>query len=873
MQGKISVELFMGTAVIHNHRASRTARPTVLRGLVITTAFAAATMGGAAVWFYWRARACLPQLDGVIQLPGLAAAVQIIRDDRGVPHIRAQSLDDLVFAQGYVTAQDRLWQMDLSRRLAQGELSEIFGKRTLEYDVENRALGFPEVLRRAVNEMDSASRHVLAVYARGVNALISSHQDRLPVEFTLLRYRPRPWSEADSIGIALNMTKVLNSSWRTDLMRERIRKKLPPQLYADIFPDRSLLDRPVADPVSAPIRVAHPDATGALRLAAAGERTKTAVKPEHVRRARHVSRVAISSRRDAEAAGQQRAVSLPAEASGGSTWGGNPEVDSMMAEIAGTGPQSEPALGSNNWVVSGAHTRSGRPLLVNDPHLRHSVPSVWYQIELNAPNLHVAGVSLPGGPLVVIGHNERIAWGMTNTGPDVQDIYLETFNPNDPNKYLVNGRWVEAQRREERIRVRGAPDTRLTIRVTRHGPVLGEDGSQAIALKWTALQPHALTFTLLRIDQARNWQEFTEAIRHFTGPEQNMVYGDVDGNIGYYAPAWVPVRREGDGSLPVRGDTDDYEWDGYVPFEDLPHSYNPPGGVIVTANSRVVPDGYPYSITHNWAAPWRTARLFRLLEGAGKLDVDDMLRIDMDIYSMEDMDLAEHLLAAAAVHPPGNPELKAALRLLHDWDGNASVGSVAIQILEVVRSVLFERVLKPKLGEDAALYRWAMGLTFVDNAILNNWRRWLPPQDADFNVTLLASLDEALRRISKTMGTGNPAAWKWGTTIPLVFRHPLDGVLAGRKIFDVGPFPQNGMATTVKATTATSGPSMRMVVDFSEFDNSRNNITLGESGQVFSPHYKDQFQAWYTGRSFPMLFTDAAVEKGAVHKLVLEPAQ
>ena len=813
----------MATATLDQQRSSRGTRSTFFRALVSGLIVILLIAGSLAAWLRWRAHACLPQLDGAIQVAGLEAPVEVSRDARGVPHIRARSLEDAVLAQGYVTAQDRLWQMDLSRRLAQGELSEILGKRTLDLDIESRKLGLSQAADRAVRELDRQSREVLAAYARGVNAFIAGHKDRLPIEFPLLHYRPRAWREADSIGVALNMAKRLNTSWRTDLMRERLRSRLTPQLYTDLLPDRSPLDHPVAEPVAGPVRVAHPDASGAL----------------------------VSE--------------LPSA--------GTADVDPMLATLAESADGFDFALGSNNWAVSGAHTQSGKPLLANDPHLSHSVPSVWYQVEIEAPGLHVAGVSLPGGPLVVIGHNDRIAWGMTNTGPDVQDLYLETFKPGDPNKYLVKGRWVDAEAREEHINVRAAADAHLTARATRHGPVIGEDGKYSLALKWTALQPHALAFTFLKMDQAQNWEQFKDALRSFTGPEQNMVYADVDGNIGYYAPAWIPIRKRGDGSAPVPGDSDDYEWIGYVPFEGLPHAYNPAGGIIATANSRVAPDHYPYFITHDWAAPWRTARIFELLEAGSNFTVADMLRIEMDVHSLEDEDLARELLEAGAAHPPASAEAQSALSLLHDWDGEARTNSAATLISELTRPALLERLLKPKLGRDASLYHWLLSTTFVDNAIHNNWTRWLPPGDADFNATLMESLEDGLKQIQKLAGSKDPNAWRWGYTIPVTFHHPLEGIPFGRRLFDVGPFPQMGMGTTIKATTPGSGPSMRMVVDFSDLDRSVNNITLGESGQAFSPYYKDQLDAWSSGRSFPMLFSDAAVEKGAVHKLVLDPAR
>lgn len=836
----------MLTAAVGERESRKRARGVVPRVIGVILGLLVVCLSGAAIWLHWRAHICLPQVDGTVVLSGLAAPVEIFRDAQGVPHIEAQYIDDLIFAQGYVTAQDRLWQMDLSRRLARGELSEIFGKRTLELDLENRRLGFTLVAERGVAEMEPASRGVLAAYARGVNAFISSHPNRLPIEFVLLHYRPRPWRETDSIGIALNMAKSLNTSWRTDLMRARIRSKLPPQLYSDLFPDRSPLDHPVAETVPGPPRLAHPDVTGVLSVL------------DHF----------PGTSRDREFSQSVPDLSAFRSESGAAR---NATLDPMLLRLLDG--DTEFTHGSNNWVVSGVYTRSGKPLLSNDPHLGHGIPSIWYQVDLKAPGFHTAGVSLPGGPLVVIGHNERIAWGMTNTGPDVQDIYLETLKPGDPDKYLVNGRWVDAELREERIGVRATRDVKIAVKMTRHGPVIEEQGNHALALKWTALEPHAITFPFLKMNQAQNWPQFKEAIRSFTGPMQNMVYADVEGNIGYYAPGWVPVRRHGDGSVPVPGNTDDYEWTGYIPFEDLPHAYNPPSGVIVTANSRVVPDHYPYFITHGWAAPWRTARILRLLETGSNFTVEDMLRIDMDIYSAEDAALARDLLDAGAARPPDRPEVKLALSVLRDWDGNAHADSQTTLICEVTRPIVFERILRPKLGDDASGYHWPLGWTFLDAAIRNNWTRWLPPGDEDFNVTLMKSLAEAVQRISKLVGSTNPSDWKWGETIHLTFRHPLDGFWPGNRIFDVGPFAQAGMATTVKATTANSGPSMRMVVDFSNLDNSMNNITLGASGQVFSRHYRDQFPAWYTGRSFPMLFSDAAVRRAAVHRLVLQPVK
>ena len=396
--------------------------------------------------------------------------MEVRRDVRGVPHVHAQSLDDLMFTQGYVTAQDRLWQMDLSRRFAFGELAEIFGERGLSFDVENRTLGFRQTAERAVEELDPDSRRLLAVYANGVNEFIFTHRDRLPIEFRLVGYQPRPWREIDSFAVALNMSKFLSETWPDELMRERIRSKLSPELYGDLFPDHSPLDHPVAE---------------AEKKVASGENCRLPIADFRLGGCRWNDVLAFGNR--------QSKIGNPAF--------GSPDSSLPI-------PDFSPGAGSNNWVVSGAHTQSGKPLLANDPHLSHSVPSIWYMIHLEAPDLDVSGVSLPGLPLVVIGHNQRIAWGMTNTAPDVQDLFSESFSLSEPDKYLHNGVWIDAEVRDEVIKVHNQRDLHLTVKVTRHGPVISHEGNRDLALEWTVLQPHALRFPFLKIDRAENWAQF-----------------------------------------------------------------------------------------------------------------------------------------------------------------------------------------------------------------------------------------------------------------------------------------------------------------------------------------------------------------------------
>jgi penicillin G amidase len=814
----------------HARRPLRWVGPSVL-----TAGLALAAVGGG--WIYGRVHACLPQLDGTIRLEGLQGKVVVLRDAHGVPHIRATSLKDLMFAQGYVTAQDRLWQMDLSRRIAQGRLSELFGPRTLHSDIMNRTLGLKQAAERGVKELHPEEQKLLLDYARGVNAFIQTHQHRLPIEFLLLRYHPEQWRESGSLEVALNMARLLNTSWPDELMRERVQAKLgSARLASEIFPERSPLDRAAAQ----------------LSPVSSAPSGRVAAPPSHVTEM------------------EPHLLEPP----GGATArpaGNLAGLDPMLSALASS--SSYTGAGSNNWVVSGAHTRSGKPLLANDPHLPYGIPSVWYMVHLEAPGLDVSGVSLPGLPMVIIGHNRHIAWGLTNTDPDVQDLYQETFNPLNPHEYFYDSQWVKDTERIERIKVRGKLDDVLLVKSTQHGPILPDTGNRTFALAWVALLPHALQFPFLKIDEATNWKQFTNALRGFSGPMQNFVYADTEGNIGFYAAGWVPIRKRGDGSIPVTGASDSYGWLGTVPFQDLPHAWDPKSGILATANGRIVPDQYPYFITSMWGAPYRTARIYQLLEAGNSFTVAEMQKIQMDIHPLDDEWLRERLLAAANEYPPQAPDVRFAVAKLTTWNGEATADSAATLVCELTRTALLHRILVPRLGKDLAGYRCPMSTVFLQNVIDNNLEQWLPPGDHDLNQTLMKSLDEAVQRIPKVVGSDDHDAWKWGDTIPLIFRHPMGGPRLLGWLLNVGPFPQSGTESTIKRATRGVGPSMRMVVDLGDLDASVENITLGESGQPFSPYYKDQFEAWYHGHSFPMLFSDEAVRKGMVHRLVLQPSE
>ncbi len=628
----------------------------------------------------WAVRSALPQLDGTVQVPGLKGPVTVTRDGHGVPTIHASNLDDLFFGQGYVTAQDRLWQLDVMRRFAAGELSEILGPDLVKHDREQRILGMRLAARKIVELATSQDRANFESYARGVNAYIRSHQGNLPLEFRLLHYMPRPWTPEDSTLIVAHMVKDLNhGQFETALAREKILAALGPELTADLFVNRSTHDRP---PV---VDVALPP-------------------------------VPRNSNDDDDSA--------PAE-----------NRNSVVRDFIPTAPGEEDGrlvVGSNNWVVSGVHTVSGKPLLSNDMHLAHQMPNLWYEAHLYCGDFNVAGVTLPGLPYVVVGHNQSVAWGFTNVGPTVEDVYVETFN--EAGQYKTPQGWKNAEHRKEVIHVKENPDVIVDVVLTRHGPIISDliGEKRKVALRWT-LQD-GVRSPLLLVNAAQNWDQFRRAFSVFDAPGQNVVYADVNGNIGYQATGKVPIRATGDGSLPQDGSTDRFEWTGYIPFEKLPSVYNPASGIIATANSRITPDRYPYSISDEWEAPWRSERIYRVLESGKKFAPADMLTLQTDTYSAMDHFTAQQLvLAVDHLKGASSARAKQAADIMRSWDGRMTADSVAPAIEYRARQRLVSLLLEGKLGPGFADYHysWGMQSVWLETVLRERPVRWLSERYPD----------------------------------------------------------------------------------------------------------------------------------------------
>ena len=821
-------------------RSPRTSISRILFWLVVAVLIVGAGVVGYA---YHVAHSALPQLDGRLQITGLAAPVTVTRDSHGVPTIEAASLDDLFFAQGYVTAQDRLWQMDVMRRFGGGELSEILGEDLLKLDREQRILGLRAAAGKALQRASPRDRSFFEAYARGVNAYLGTHGHKLPIEFRILGYAPKPWQSEDSLVIANQMVKDLNYHYFFDaLAREKILAKLGPELTADLYVNRSWHDRP---PTVMREDLNQPDSN-----AGDSDDDDDEDSPDN-----SVTRERIS-----------QPNGLPGDA-----WSGEDLSD-----------QGLPVNGSNDWVVSGAHTVTGKPLLSNDMHLGHQMPNLWYEAHLHAGPLDVAGVTLPGMPYVIVGHNQRIAWGFTNVGPTVTDVYIENFN--QQGAYQTPSGWVQPEHRVEVIHVKGKPDVSVEVTTTRHGPVITElvaGETRPLALRWTLYD--ALRIPFIDVNGAQNWQDFRRAFSQLDAPGQNVVYADVDGNIGYQTTGKIPIRAAGDGSLPVNGADNAHEWTSYIPFEKLPSIYNPPSGIIGTANGRITPDKYPNSISMEWEAPWRTERIYHVLESGRQFSSADMLALQTDIHSEADLFAAERLVYAVDHASKPSARAKQAADIMRSWDGRMQASEAAPTIAENSIRELRRLLLEPKLGgatadpskEDAVLnwktYSWEMRSVWLENVLLHRPKRWLPDAFPNYDELLTAAVDAA---VNGPTVPRDLASWRWGAFNAVEIEHPVLGKIPIlRRWAGPGVQEQSGSLYTVKAVTQHHGPSERFTANLADLDQSTLNVVTGQGGNFLSPYYMDQWKAWYGGTTFTLPFSAKAVESAKVHRLVLEPTK
>lgn len=763
-----------------------------------------------------------------LEVPGLSAPVEVFRDRWGIPHIYARTDLDLFLAQGYVHAQDRLWQMELQRRLGHGRLAEVFGERALEADRFLRVLGFGRVARREAAQLDGPTRAAVEAYTRGVTAWIARCGRRLPLEFLLLRFRPQPWEPADVLVFAKVMALNLCENWTTELLRARMVSLLGGAA------DRFEPDYPDEHPLIIPADARYGPALGAAALRGAA----------------------------------------------------------AVAEFTADAP----GQGSNNWVAGGPHTASGKPLLANDPHLGLQMPSLWYENHLVGGEYEVTGASLPGQPGVIIGHNARLAWGLTNAPIDVQDLYLEQLDPQDPRRYRVGDTWEPAEVVREEIAVRGRRQPVVQeVTLTRHGPLItplltgaagGEADEQPLALRWTALQPGRLSAAVLALNRAQDWASFRAALADWTVPAQNFVYADVDGHIGYALGGEIPLRAQGDGRLPVPGWTGQHEWSGTVPPDELPHLFDPADGYVVTANNRIAADGYPSPLPGEWLPGYRAARIRALLEETPAHTVATFARLQGDTLSLPGRQIA----ALAERLPVPTAVACRAREILAGWDGaltaDSVAGTLATRLGEKLVAGAYAEAAGPLglvVGEGPLATRPAE--LYLMRALPGVLRRAARREDGwlgegrTWESVLAAAWTATLRELEEAYGP-DVGAWRYGRAHTLTLRHPLGAVpLLGRAL-NRGPFPTGGGAHTVcmgwvvpqqAGPPVYIGPSYRQICDTADWDNSRSMHATGQSGRPGSRHYADFVEPWLRLRYHPMLWSRARVEAASAHRLTLRP--
>jgi penicillin amidase len=783
-------------------------------------------------WLYWMTRHPWPQIDGTVRVTGLQAPVEILRDQWGVPHIYAGNSHDLFFAQGYAHAQDRFYQMEFWRRIGQGRLSEMLGDTTLENDRFIRTLGWWRAALQEEAALEGDAKLALEAYAEGVNAYVESHRDALALEFAVLRLTGtevdiEPWRPAHSLAWGKVMAWDLGGNAGNEVDRAKILAELGEEGL---------------DELTAPYPDDHP-------------------------------------------------VIVPS----GVTWGDLPldEVASLGSREFAFGKGE--GIGSNNWVISGGRTDTGRPLLANDMHLGIQMPSIWYEVGLHCQPVeaagcpyNVTGFSFAGTPGVIVGHNDYIGWGVTNLGPDVQDLYVERVNPADANQYEVNGEWVDFEIVREEITVAGRDEPEvLDVRVSRHGPVLNDvredlpvGADQVLALRWTALEPGGIFRAVVALDQAQNWEQFRAALQDWDFPSQNFVYADVEGNIGYQTPGRIPIRASGDGQLPVPGWTDEFEWTGYIPFEELPRRFNPPEGFIVTANHAVVDEDYPYLIALDWDRGYRAQRITEMIEALDRVSAEDVRNIQGDNKSLSAGEIIPYLTPLESQEP----KLRDVLQRLTAWDGQEHKDSVEAALFEAFWTHLLP-ALWDELPEDLQFKGGSYPMVLVRDLLTqpdDPW--WDDGRTAEVETRddiLQRALAEGVAWLGEQLGD-DVDDWRWGEIHFATFENqslgqsgmgPIDAM------FNRGPIPASGGTSIVNATSWSTDepaivqgvPSERMILDLSDWERSQSMHTTGQSGHPFHKHYGDMIMAWRDIELHTMHWERAAIEADAEGTLLLEP--
>jgi penicillin G amidase len=822
-------------------------------------------------------RRSLPLVDGTTSVTGISAPVDIIRDADGIPHIFGATRLDALYGLGYVHAQDRLWQMEFQRRIGHGRLSEIFGEATVAQDRFLRTVGFGRAARRAWDRLPPDARQQIDAYVAGVNACLETrHGSALPPEFALLRFEPEPWTGPDVLVWVKMMAWDLSANYAFELLRHDLSSRVGPARTAELLPPYpanglTILSGSVEETLA---KAAALDVPGTVRPAPTGR--------------------FHDPRRDDPSSSWSGSFASALS-------GGNQVVHDLLRDGAAT-----EGLGSNNWVVDGTLTASGKPMLANDPHLGAHVPSLWYLAHMSAGDFDVIGATLPGAPAVAIGRNRFIAWGETNMFADVEDLYRERLDAAGTHAEFA-GVMEPLRSVTETIAVRGKPPVRVDVRISRHGPLVSDAINannalarteprpapiEPLAFRWTALDDEDNTIVAFqRLNEARNWSDFTQALRLFVVPSQNFVYADIDGHIGYYAPGRVPIRASGDGSIPAEGWSGEMEWIGWIPFEELPHTFDPPSHFIVTANNRPVPADYPHFLALEYHEPFRAQRITDLIRRKHKMTPDDFRAIQSDTLSLHAQSLLPLLVGhagSARSRRDGDsretPESRA-LDLLMRWDFDARADRPEPAIFQAWFLRLADVLVADELGR-AVSDNYERRFTFVHRFLVNTLSagdsQWCDdvgtPERETCDDAVTSALHDAVVTLTKALGS-DMAHWRWDAVHRAVFPHQgLDAVGVLRPLLSRS-IPNGGDWSTVDVGPIAVDrpfeqhevPGYRQIVDLSPANDSRFLDAVGESGHFLSSHYDDFLQDWRAVRHRPMRMDRGKIEQGALGRLRLTP--
>jgi penicillin amidase len=799
-----------------------------------------------------------------LAVAGLQEAVTVRRDARSIPYIEAKNEADLYFAQGYVTAADRLFQMDLLRRVARGETAEIFGRQGFEEDKRWRKLGFTGIVAESYQMLKPELKNAVDNYARGVNAYIATlTPDKLPVEYQILQFKPREWLPTDSMVIGKILADGLSNTWRQDLVQAAIMQ------LADRDKAELLLNQ--VTPYDVMIYGYDEDKTH--------QRQRRPVKEVPPSPSFDRPKPQISSRPPGMAA-INRLLEISEQVE-----------DTRRASLEKIGFYAEDNAASNNWVISGKRTADGKAILANDPHLPPTAPGIWYLTHLSLPTGRMSGVTFPGAPGIILGHNEYIAWGATNLGPDVQDLYEETFDPARPGMYKTEKGWKNSTIRKEEIKVRKNPlgpisdqnIEKLDVIETRHGVIYFEDGDKKYALRWTARDPKYTELGgFYYLNRAKDWKEFNDALKNYGGPAQNFVYADVKGNIGYHAAGPVPIRFEATGAVPYDGAKGEAEWIGTIPYDaegpmlnGMPRRYTPDSGFLVTANQRVTGTRHEYfsELSRDAAMPWRARRISDMitavLNSRRKITMDDCRDIQLDVFNIP---LA---MFAELVHDidGASPETLGAMAA---WNGRTTYDAKEPLIINEMRNVFSQKLADANLvDKDGKRLNISYGYVrerVIIPVLKGNKTKWLPNGFSSFKDLLLECEKQARLNLNALAARlkKDPAELVWGDYFTANFFHPLAGAPLIGGQFTVRPQGVNGSGQTPNVGASVS---MRLIASPGNWDITRHVIPLGESGDPKSPYWKDQFESWRTGKAEIFWFSKEAVEKNAPVMMTLTPGK